>query len=579
MNLWRRSWTCRQVARLLSLVFMTPLATLAMPLPAHAAGSTIAGSIPVAVVDFHNDSRFGGTMLGRRAADAVAVALSLTDRFDVAKRSDVENQLAALGLNPPLDAVALMKLGSALQEDSIISGRVLSASVTANPRQAKVTLAVEMRDVSSGELVNGALSSASSGIGAEGCDDDSLLDEALNKAAYVAQKTMLEYIIPQGTVLATTASQGGNEALLNVGQRSGVRCGMEMIVTRGGEQVGRLKVTRVSANDSTAVIVNAPKGVRPEDKVRAIFEVPKAVTEGTHRANPNGTKPSAVSGLAKVLGGLLVLGGLVYLVGNANSGPARNPVSHADFDNQPIVRLSWQRPKGVTDANNALVQYQIWRSDVTGTYPIGVSFEEQFTDTMATRSVTYSTVGGGTGSGSTGDIADVTVDNVPGIEAGRTYGYYITTIIRTIGTGTGTGGTGGTQTTVYKITPRVFAGQVTPVWQSQLVSPAAEGGEADFASVEFRWGSVVGADTYQVQVSSDPSFTGNSVWSSPTVLSGIAGGQTLNLQGVSLQRFIGNGFVYWRVGAHRSSDTSKGYVYSEYRRLQKLPTPPQPAGS
>src|SRR5207244_9838768 len=106
-------------------------------------------------------------------------------------------------------------------------------------------IVVEVMDVGSGELINGAVATGTaSHIGLENAQDV-LLDEALSKAAFNARQNMERFQLPEGTVQNTTVvgegttGRGGQDALLNIGARNGVHIGMRFVVLRGHELVGR----------------------------------------------------------------------------------------------------------------------------------------------------------------------------------------------------------------------------------------------------------------------------------------------------------------------------------------------------
>src|SRR5947209_3153027 len=136
----------------------------------------------VIVMDFNNRSGIGGPLLGRRAAAAMSLQLRQTDNWDPVSQSDTDKQIAASKLHPPFDRVALQTLARALDASMVLTGDVLSASVSQNPAEARVKIVVKLMDVGSGELVNGAVATGTaSHIGLDNAQDV-LLDEALSKA-------------------------------------------------------------------------------------------------------------------------------------------------------------------------------------------------------------------------------------------------------------------------------------------------------------------------------------------------------------------------------------------------------------
>jgi hypothetical protein len=84
--------------------------------------------------------------------------------------------------------------------------------------------------------------------------------------------------------------------------------------------VGRIRVTAVGSTDSTAVIVDPGKGIRPEDRARAIFALPGySVNEtGEIVRTPVGNVAQYVPQRKKgksILGTVLGIGAAVLLAG------------------------------------------------------------------------------------------------------------------------------------------------------------------------------------------------------------------------------------------------------------------------
>ena len=242
------------------------------------------------VVDFNNLTGVGGPLLGRRAAAAMSLQLRQSDNWDPVNQGDVDREIAQLNLHPPFDRGDLQTLARALDAQGVLIGRILSASVSNNPAQATVRMAVELMDAGSSELINGAVATGTaSHIGLENAQDV-LLDEALSKAAFTARQDMERFQLPVGTVQNTTVigsgttatGTGTEDALLNIGAREGVQVGMQFVVLRGAEVVGDLSASSVEADKTVARITKNFRGVKPEDIARAIYTLP----EGAEAARP-----------------------------------------------------------------------------------------------------------------------------------------------------------------------------------------------------------------------------------------------------------------------------------------------------
>ena len=280
------------------------------------ARAQVTRSLTVAVLNFSNSSGVGGALIGNKASAAVETQLIESGRYDVVKSDLVTKTMSDLSLTYPLGRQGLTQLAQALEADAIVTGDVVRVVRDPKTNQVRVTLRIEMTDRTSGELTNGAVSTGESGIrpdfsGAQ----DVLLDEALNKVAFGAVRSMNDRILPEGTVFATSSRGGAIEALLNIGTNSGVVGGMEFIVLRNREQVARLRATEVSATDTTAVVVSSTRGVQPEDKVRAVFRVQDIPVDMTGAGANNSVKRPRMNFGNLALGASRLIRSLLYGVG------------------------------------------------------------------------------------------------------------------------------------------------------------------------------------------------------------------------------------------------------------------------
>lgn len=267
----------KRISYLLVMSLLLPL--LVMALPAKHAMAQVARQPQVAVLDFGVQSSIKASgILGRNATDAVVIEMTRTGRYDVTPRATVNQQLADLGLTTPLDNVGIQKLGQNLGADFIATGDIVDVKFTDNPRRARVTLSVRLTDVNSGELANGAIETGISPAPAPGfqADDEKLLSDAIQNASFNVVRTITSYQLPTATILQV---RDASEVILNRGGQDGITQGLEMVVFRGNDRVGRIKVNTVRSTDSTANITDVGKGIRPEDKARAVFQLPGYVVD------------------------------------------------------------------------------------------------------------------------------------------------------------------------------------------------------------------------------------------------------------------------------------------------------------
>ncbi|MCC2670795.1 MAG: hypothetical protein K0Q72_3266, partial [Armatimonadetes bacterium] len=271
MRTFRSNSRCRWLAWMLMVALVAPYLVLAKPARAQVTAPN------VYVLDFNNKTKVGGQLLGRLAAAQTSLQLSESDNWFVIPDAQVQRRIQELNLQTPFDRPARVQIANGIDATGAVYGSVLEARVTGQPTpQAYVKLQVVVEDITTGVLINGAVAEGASTprMGFTG-DADILLEEALGKAAFKARESMDRFRLPEGTVLNTTVVGGVDgremEALMNIGARQGVRRGMEMIVTRQRQLVGRMKVVAVDADISTGTVLENTQGVRPEDRVTAIF--------------------------------------------------------------------------------------------------------------------------------------------------------------------------------------------------------------------------------------------------------------------------------------------------------------------
>ncbi len=276
----------KRISLMLVTTLLLPL--LMMTLPAKPARAQVARLPQVAVLDFGVLPAVKASgILGRNATDAVVIEMTRTGRYDVSPRATVNQQLADLGLATPLNNVGIQKLGQALGSDFVASGDIVDVSFQENPRRARISLSVRLTDVVTGELANGAIETGFSAPSAPGFtpDDEALLSDAIQNASFNAVRTITSYSLPSATILQI---RGDTEVILNRGAQDGVSTGLDMVVFRGTDRVGKIRVTTVRATNSTAAITDIGKGIRPEDKARAIFSLAgyKVTTAGDIERSP-----------------------------------------------------------------------------------------------------------------------------------------------------------------------------------------------------------------------------------------------------------------------------------------------------
>lgn len=555
-------------------------------------------SLPTwAVVDFVDNK---GGNYGTVAAEAVASELAKTGRYDVVPQETVKRSMETLSLQSPVtDTTSILRLAQDLRAQSVVRGNVTDYRVdnVSGGKQAVVALTVIVIDAASGLGVNGAILSGRSTVRAGEVSSETLIAEAIGTAANRGVADIQARTLPEATVLNTTSD---NEALINQGTRSGFKKGQEVIVIRNREQVAVAKVNDVEADQAYIKASRIWKGIRPGDKVRAIFTPPSTPTHNVltpqgdvsmPRERSRGNNAGLIS-IALILG----LGLLLFSNGNSSSQAATDGVTaeatlFPDNSGQPAVKVSW-RPNIFSKGNSVRFRWQIWRDDVFGspvlTAPGGTTFA---VDTAAPRTVTYSDFGGRIG-GTTCDFnepPDDTSELINGPTPGRAHLYRVELVYRlssldlpggtnsgggtagttgttagttggtagttgatagttggTAGTtgGTGGGGTNGGQDCYFVTAQETARGVATPLLRPDLQSPASgeqrpapQPGNPEYDQITFEFNSVVQADPIAVEYVVQVSTSPNFPKSSTRTL-----GKTINPNTGPISITVSNNF-------------------------------------
>lgn len=586
----RRTWTTRTAY----LGVMSMLAVgLLYPLGAARAYAQLVQLPRIAVLDFENKSGYGGASIARAATDAVASEYQKSGKFEVLARGEVDQQLKDLDLALPLDRTGFLRLGRALQTESLITGEVNAVNFVGSPKQAQVVITVRVIDIASGEPVNGAVATGFSNRrpGFTG-DDDTLVQEAIRNAAFEAIRIINNYTIPEATILTTRA---GREVLLNRGIRGGLQPGMEMIVVRRGEEVGRIRITQVSDSDAVGEITDFGRGIQSEDRARAIYRVPSVQVRGGKITTEQPRRRGEGNKLLRSLGPILIIGLIAFGVARASSGgntPVQDVLAEAgaDANFEPFVRISWKTTLFAKSGSDT-IQWQVYRSDFIGTdgngnlQPIGVTPGNQnfFIDTEDARTFSYASL---PREGSE-DLEFEELEGAPGVAPGRTYTYQLALVYRERIDAEGS------QLILFKLSDRVRSGQATVLLPVQLLTPIQRSEDVDPKDVRFSWLAAEGANAYRVEVSTDPTFRDrNRTFVTNEILSTAVGGTPVSTERVNLETVLLNRLgllgqrvtLYWRVGSRNLGDNpgplpgpgGLRYVWSRPFEFTTQELPPSP---
>ena len=581
-----------RAARSLCYVIITALVAAIAPMTlATPAGAQLMPTYSVGVVDFVNESGVQGELLARLATDAVVVEMAKTNRYDVSiTRTHMREQMEELGLRPPLTKLGLVMLGEALSTDAMLEGVIKSVSLAGSgpTRRASVTLVVQMIDQASGEIINGAVQTGTSSARiAYIPGDDSLITEAINNAAFLVRTTMVDYIIPEATVMIHV---GEGQVMLNKGSRDGLKPGMRMIVLRQREIIGYVEVRTVDPTDCIAKVTKSMRGVQPEDKVRAIYEMPAVSTSLKSEPLPSsaptggGGSKSALSKIGKFLLYAAILFGLVSLV-RTGTGAEPSPSTGA----LEPMQITWN-PTEYNHYQGEATQLQILRDGMVYKVLSGVDASQFRSTSLLITSQGQPYYGPG------GALYTVNYNHLDGIPSSsytqvsatvnqEPFGAQHTYQMRVFyGQATVSGETVVNEYFYTGLGSSILATAIELVRKSDIVWPQ-DGTEVLMSRLasgldRFEWQQKEGANQYYIKV--EPVTSGTApTWQSPPFYEP-GGSLMLRMDDQRALANLLNNPVYegvnmkWRVYCRSTADTSAGWVVGEQNVFTVGVTPPMP---
>ena len=588
---------CKAVRSLCYALIVALVATIApTPFTTGTANAQLISNYNVGVVDFVNESGVQGDLLARLATDAIVVEMGKTSRYEVTRitRTAIRNEMEKLDLRAPLDKIGLVRLGEALEADAMVEGSIKSVQLSGSgaTRRASVTLIVQMVDQASGEILNGAVQTGNSAarVGYTP-DDDALITEAVNNAAFLAVKTMVDYVIPEATVMMHV---GTDQVMMNKGLRDGMKPGMRMIVLRAKEIIGYIQIRDVSPNDSVAKVLKSMRGIQSEDKARAIFDMP-AVSGSARSEAPlptgapasGGSRKNTGSKIGKTLIAIGVVAGLALAFSGGRGGEdgPRIGVAEAGY-------ITWDPSK--YGHGTAVREYQILRDMFdTNAIPVKVLRDPSEIDagrfkvsslygpTSTERTVAYYRLD--TNPASSYTEVSPTVNFEP---YGTTHRYQVRVLYQQRAASSGSDDTAVTAKYYYtSVSNYVTITAIEPVKATDAGINPTNGAELSIAYLRggdenLRWHRKDGANIYYVQV--DPVVQGTAPsWKSATIYET---GDIVSLpadQRIALANALSNPryddvVMKWRVYSRNQEDTSKAWVKGEELRFVIMAMPPNP---
>ncbi|MHB1457845.1 MAG: hypothetical protein ACYC0V_13125 [Armatimonadota bacterium] len=603
-----RSFTTRwPISALCIAVLLGPILIGLIQSPAAAQS----GTMEVAVVDFLNLSKTTpDAMYAKMATDAVVVELLRSGKFSVTADDALKSKMVELGFRTQDDQGAniyltdsnLQRLGQEVGATSVITGEISTINIDDKKKKAEVRVAVRMLDVASGEWINGAVAVGVSHarVSYESQKDADSIIEAINDAARKAVDSMVSYIIPEATILGTA---GTSEILMNRGTQDGIKTGMDLIVLRRGETgidevVGKIRVQSVSDTDSRAKVVNAPRGVKPGDHVRAIFKLPEVSSTGQIDVEKSAKAEKRVNKRNSLFYGLVALVGIAAFMkggrGRTEAVPGAVAVAAIDPDigiltQGPGVMVLFNSPSSIGTQN--ILEYHIWR-DEAGTLPGGSSgggigpvwVTDEFTSTPRTTpfgkfdhlvvlsEAILDPVSHQYPSQDHTSLTSVSITGVAPTNPGYPHPFWVSCLYQRFTAASGI-------TTYWETVPS-FAGRATSLRRPTSVAPGAvvTSETVDLSEATFQWLGTLGADTYVIELCPFPDFRRSATWVQqyfqPTPQDLMPFSRSIGYTNVSdalgikawiadMQKIgkltITDPVVYWRVGARAMNDTPGPY--------------------
>lgn len=568
---------------------MVLLGALMLPFISSNAYAQISGTISQwAVLDFANNSKFGGNEVGGTASDAVATLLAGTNRANIVPRETVDRAYRDLQFTPPVTRqLDVLRMAQYLQVDTIFTGEVSQVRINNGGRgkSADVVLIIRGIDTYSGMALMGAAVVGQSSERPGDVSDEAVVNEALDYAAQQAVSKILMQQLGFATIIATP----GNSLRLNKGSRDGMKKDMELVVTRGREQVAVIKITQTDNDISEAVVVRSIKGVAPGDKARPIFDKLDRIDLTPRGPRVRTTKKMDTSG---ALVGLLVVGLAATLVGKEgqNVGAGRL-ITEATLNtqNQPAVYCSWT-PNMFSGSFSERIEWQIWRDDIFAN-PAFVAPPEAtwFYNSIGGFAGTWRVIDAVYGSGECLDDPGGTDFAATGVIPGTSYMYKIRLVFRVSALSVPGGDQTDNEFCYFRTGDEFAIGRATPMSQVVPVFPENFATDVD-NNVQFSWFAVANADEYAIEISTQPNFQNKNqmVVVARKVTNPQPPGTEIGLDApVDISGiFPGVQQLYWRVGARNSGDNpgptldplGERYVFGTVYQFTRVEEPPPPPG-
>ncbi len=302
-NKIRKSAPTRALSLFLTLLFLIdPVLTLN---PAYAEKKA-ATKIAVATVDDASGVKVKDVAL--KLSDALYLAFTQSGLYEVASKEKVSEAVTSSGAAGSKDTATLAKVGKASSSDVVFSATLKSLVFPKDKPECLATVYAQGISSETGDVVAKVEVLKSSGVkpGYSG-NQEFLAQEAINMAASAVVDEFFKYQTTESTVLSTQ----DNKFIVSMGHYQGINPGAEFTVMRKKSPAAVLKVTKVSGNDSEAILLTKKPGppIVAGDTAKILYNPPKAVSltkEGLPKKKKSWT--TIAIGIAVIAGAALLLG-------------------------------------------------------------------------------------------------------------------------------------------------------------------------------------------------------------------------------------------------------------------------------
>ncbi len=367
MQQLRRNSVSRGVTYLLVVVMLAPQSLFLMPAHAQTAGQNVPA---VAVIPFQDATGKAGAALMREATAAAALALEDSKEYVVISTTDLEREMTALHLTPPLSIAQQARLGERLHADKVLIGSLANLAVDSASGRARAELHLMLLDVPIVEYLDGAVSQIETrAIPGFAGDVAAVTHEALREVAEDAVTKMLSSTVRRGTVELVDDQGNVN---INLGTDDGLQVGSELLVMRPTwqpdvEQVimRRVGVIRLMDVESDMSVARKAEGSLPTTGDR-LYRIYKPVSAQQVVARQKKIK----SGVQLVAAGLLLLGLVAVATGPTSASASRITAAGLAQESpgeDPVVRLDLATNNTASDKTKG---WLVFRAGAPGFAPV-----------------------------------------------------------------------------------------------------------------------------------------------------------------------------------------------------------------